>query len=131
MQPLPLLLRSIGVVQLFFGVLFALLPTRAGDLLGLGAPPPGWASWAFVMLGARFLGFALGMFLAARDPVAHTGWIDAMVLVQAIDLIATVVFLVRGDIPMPNVASALILPVLWIAGLLRWHPRRTAAPVAG
>ena len=124
MHPLPALLRFIGVVQLFFGALFVLLPTRAGEMLGLGAPPPGWASWAFVMLGARFLGFGLGMFLAARDPAAHAAWIDAMILVQAVDLLATVVFLVRGDIPMPNVASALVLPVVWIAGLLWWHPRR-------
>lgn len=130
MKPLPVLLRVIGVVQLLFGVLFVLAPTRAGDVLGLGAAAPGWASWLLVMLGARFLGFALGMFLAARDPRSRTGWIDAMILVQVLDWIGTLAFLAAGDLPLPNVASAVLLPVLFVAGLLWWHPRRQPVPVA-
>jgi hypothetical protein len=126
MSPLAAVLRVIGVVQLFFGALFVLAPERAGEVLGLGGPPPGWVAWLLVMLGARFLGFALGMFLAARDPEGHVGWIDAMVLVQVLDWIGTVVFLARGDIPLPNVASAVLLPVLFVAALLWWHPRRAA-----
>lgn len=128
MKPLPVLLRTIGVVQLFFGALFVLAPVHAGALLGLGSPPPGWVPWLFVMLGARFLGFALGMFRAARAPEQHIGWIDAMVLVQVVDWVGTVAFLLAGDIPLPNVASALLLPVVFVAGLLWWHPRRAAAP---
>jgi hypothetical protein len=130
MKPLPVLLRVIGAVQLFFAALFLLVPTRAGDVLGLGASAPGWASWLLVMLGARFLGFALGMFLAARDPGSHTGWIDAMVVVQVLDWVGTVAFLATGTLPLPNVASALVLPVLFVAGLLRWHPRRRAVATA-
>jgi hypothetical protein len=130
MRPLPVLLRVIGVAQLFFGVLFVLAPTRAGDVLGLGAAPPGWASWLFVMLGARFLGFAAGMFWAARDPGSHVGWIDAMIGVQALDWIGTLAFLAGGSLPMPNVASAVVLPVVFVVGLLWWHPRRARAAVA-
>jgi hypothetical protein len=126
---MPVLLRVIGVVQVFFGVLFVLAPTRAGDVLGLGDPAPGWVAWLFVMMGARFLGFAAGMFWAARDPAAHVGWIDAMIGVQVLDWIGTVVFLAGGDIPLPNVASALVLPVVFVAGLLWWHPRRSRLTV--
>ena len=97
MSPMPVLLRVIGVVQVFFGVLFVLAPTRAGDVLGLGADPPRAGSpWLFVMMGARFLGFGAGMFWAARDPAAHVGWIDAMIGVQVLDWIGTVVFLASG-----------------------------------
>lgn len=127
MKPLPVLLRVIGVVQMVFGALFVLAPAHAGDLLGLGAPPPAWAPWLFVMLGARFLGFALGMFRAARAPEEHVGWIDAMVVVQVVDWVGTVAFLLAGDIPLPNVASALLLPVVFVVGLLWWHPRRRTA----
>jgi hypothetical protein len=129
MTRLPVLLRAIGAVQLAFGALFLLAPTRAGDVLGLGAAAPGWASWLLVMLGARFLGFALGMVLAARDPAAHVGWIDAMILVQVLDWVGTLAFLAAGDIPLPNVASAVVLPVVFVAGLVLWHPRRTDAAV--
>jgi hypothetical protein len=99
-------------------------------VLGLGAAAPGWASWLLVMLGARFFGFALGMLLAARDPAAHVGWIDAMILVQVLDWVGTLAFLVAGDIPLPNVASAVVLPVVFVAGLVLWHPRRTRVAVA-
>lgn len=133
MRPMPALLRLIGLVQVFFGVLFVLAPTRAGDVLGLGAEPPSWVPWLFVMLGARFLGFGAGMFWAARDPAAHVSWIDAMIGVQVLDWIGTVVFLASGSIPLPNVASAVLLPVVFVAGLLWWHPRRQAraVPVPG
>jgi hypothetical protein len=129
MHRLSVLLRLVGVSQLAFGALFVLAPTRAGDVLGLGAAAPGWASWLLVMLGARFLGFALGMFLAARDPARHVGWIDAMILVQVLDWLATLAFLAGGALPLPNVASAVVLPVVFVAGLVLWHPRRTGAAV--
>jgi hypothetical protein len=129
MHRLSVLLRLVGVSQLAFGALFVLAPTRAGDVLGLGAAAPGWASWLLVMLGARFLGFALGMFLAARDPARHVGWIDAMILVQVLDWLATLAFLAGGALPLPNVASAVVLPVVFVAGLVLWHPRRTGPAV--
>ena len=127
MKPLPVLLRVIGVVQLLFGALFLLAPTYAGDLLGLGASPPPWVPWVLVMTGARFLGFGYGMVVAARDPATHVAWIDAMIVVQIADWLGTLVFLARGDIPMPNVASAVVLPVVFVAGMLWWHPRRAVA----
>jgi hypothetical protein len=128
MRGLSFMLRFIGVVQLFFGVLFTFAPARAGDLLGLGPEVPGWVQWLFVMMGARFLGYAYGMLVAARDPLAHESWINAMIVIQAIDWIATVGFLMSGDLPAANVASALVLPVVFVAGLTWWHPRRVSVP---
>lgn len=124
-------LRFIGVVQLFFGVLFTFAPTLAGGLLGLAPDAPSWAAWLFVMMGARFLGYGVGMFLAARDPRRNVSWIDTMIAIQGIDWLATVGFLAAGAIPLANVTSALVLPVVFVAALLWWHPRRsrTLAPV--
>ena len=125
------LLRFIGVVQLVFGVLFTVAPTAAGGVLGLEPVAPGWAQWLFVMMGARFLGYGVGMFVAARDPGRHVAWIDTMIGIQVIDFVATVGFLAAGDLPIVHVASAVILPLVFVAGLLWWHPRRSrphAAP---
>lgn len=126
------MLRFIGVVQFFFGLLFTFAPTAAGSLLGFAPEAPAWAAWLFVMMGARFLGFGFGMFVAARDPVGNQSWINAMIGIQAIDWIATVGFLLVGALPFTNVLSALVLPVIFVAALVWWHPRRVAvtAPVA-
>lgn len=126
MRGLRFTLRFIGVVQLFFGLLFTVAPTVAGGLLGFAPEAPAWAAWLFVMMGARFLGYAFGMFVAARDPLRHQSWIDTMIGIQVIDWLATVGFLVAGDLPLVNVISALVLPMLFVAGLLWWHPRRAS-----
>ena len=78
------------------------------------------------MMGARFLGYGVGMFVAARDPWANQSWINTMIGIQVIDWVSTVGFLLAGDLPIANVASALILPVVFVAGLAWWHPRRLA-----
>lgn len=130
MSRLSFLLRFIGVVQLFFGILFTFAPARAGALLGLEpSATSDWVQWLFVMMGARFLGYGVGMFVAARDPLHHRSWIDTMIGIQVIDWVATVGFLVAGDLPLIRVASALILPVVFVGGLLWWHPRRIAASI--
>jgi hypothetical protein len=123
------LLRTIGVVQLFFGVLFTFAAGSAGGLLGLEPAAPAWAEWLFVMMGARFLGYGIGMFLAARDPEANQTWINTMIGIQLIDFVATVVFLAAGDLPVAHVASAIILPWVFVTGLLWWHPRRLRTAV--
>ena len=119
-----LLLRVIAVVQLVFGILFTFLPTAAGALLGLGSDAPGWAHWLFVMMGARFLGYAVGMVAASRDPAAHTAWIDTMIVIQVVDLVGTLAFLAAGEVPFARVASAIVLPVVFVVGMTLWHPRR-------
>jgi hypothetical protein len=131
MSRLRFLLRFIGVVQLFFGVLFTVAPARAGALLGLEpSATSDWVQWLFLMMGARFLGYGVGMLVAARDPMRHQSWINTMIGIQVIDWAGTVGYLLAGDLPVIRVASALILPVVFVAGLLWWHPRRLAAESA-
>jgi len=117
-------LGFIGVVQVILGMVFIFLPTQFAAMLGLADTPP-WALWMFSMFGARALGFAYGMFLAMRDPAQHTGWIRAMIVVQAIDWIATAYFLMNGSVTLIQVSTAAFLPIIFIAVLVRWYPRQT------
>lgn len=120
----------VAASQLMFGLMFVLIPRAAAHGFGLTPVEPGWADWLFVMMGARFLAFAYGLVLAARDPLRHESWINAMIVVQVIDWVTTLAHLSVHHIALPNVASAVVLPVLIVAALLRWHPRRVlrAAP---
>lgn len=124
MRPLRVTLAVIGVFQLVLGLLFVLAPFAADDLLRLDPAPPAWAEWLFVMMGARFLGFAYGMALAARDPERHIGWIDAMIAIQLIDWAGTLVYLANGGVTLAQVTTASVAPPVFVALLLWFHPRR-------
>ena len=116
----------IGVFQLALGLLFTVTPAYANDLFRIAADEPAWVDWLFIMLGARFLGFAYGMFLASRDPVRHVAWINAMIVVQAIDWLGTVGYLASSAVSITQVSTAAVVPVVFIAVMLLFHPRRLA-----
>jgi hypothetical protein len=126
MRSLRFMLRFVGVVQLFFGVLFTFAPGTAAVAFRLHPSAPGWVNWLFIMMGARFLGYGFGMFAAARDPLAHVTWINTMIVIQVADWVSTIGYLIARDISFGSVAPAAILPVVFVAGLLVWHPRRVA-----
>ena len=117
---------AIAIVQLVLGAAYLFGAERFNDLLGLSAAPA-WTQWPFAMMGARFLAFGFGMLLVARNPNAHRGWIQAMIVVQAIDWLATITSLSTGIVTLQQVGTASFLPLLFIAGLLVGYPRPTPA----
>ncbi|OHV41515.1 MULTISPECIES: hypothetical protein [Pseudofrankia] len=125
--PLRVSLLVIGASQLGFGALFLLVPSIARHLFGLTPDAPAWAHWLNVMLAARFLGYAAGMFVASRAPRRHVAWINTMIFVQLVDWVATLYYLSTGDLTFRQVSTACALPVVFIAPLLWWHPRRDGA----
>lgn len=111
----------IGIVQLVLGGIF-LIPGLFQQMIGLDETPE-WVNWIFTMFGARALGFAYGMFVAAREPARHLAWIWVMIGVQAIDWIGTIAYLVSGAVKLAQVNSAAFLPIVFIAILVRHSPR--------
>ena len=103
------MLRFVGVVQLCF-------VGRA----------PGILSGAENEDRARFLGYGFGMFVAARDPLANVAWINTMIVIQIADWLSTIGYLLAHDVSFSNVAPAAVLPVVFVGGLLLWHPGRLA-----
>lgn len=122
MRVLKITLASIGVVQLALGMIL-LIPGGFASVLGLERGP-GWVDWQLAMAGARFLGFGAGMLLAARYPRRYAEWIWSMVAIQAIDWIATIGYLVGGAVALSQVTTASFLPLVFIAVLVRYAPRR-------
>ena len=118
-------LGAIGVVQLLLGLVFLFIPSQFAAMVHLAAVP-GWVPWMFAMFSARAFGFAYGMFLAMREPETHRAWIGAMILVQAVDWIVTVYFLLQGVVTLPQVSTASFLPIIFISVLVTRFPRRAA-----
>jgi hypothetical protein len=121
-------LRFIALVQTVLGTAFLLAPQATAAQLGL-APAPGWTDWLFGMMAARFLAFGWGMWRAAAAPQANLPWVQAMLGIQAIDWLATLLHLWRGDVTLAQVSTASFLPVVFIA-LLWWSWPRPAVPAA-
>lgn len=116
----------VAIVQFVLGAAFLAAPEQAAHALGL-SPAPGWANWLFGMMAARFLGFAFGMAVAARNPVGARSWIVAMIGIQAIDWIVTLKYLALGAVTLTQVSTASFLPVLFVIGLAIAMPRTVAA----
>ena len=121
--PLRLTLYVIAFFQLALGAAFLVAPGGTAAALGL-APAPGWTAWLFAMMAARFLGYGVGMLAAARDPQRHRLWIRTMIAVQLVDWVATVGHLVAGEVTLRQVTTAAFLPLVFVAILVAWGPRR-------
>jgi hypothetical protein len=62
------MLIIIGVIQILFGALLLVAPDAFSALFHLQPAAPGWVNWILAMSAARFVGYGIGMFVAARAP---------------------------------------------------------------
>ncbi len=133
MTTLRITLWVIGGFQLVLGAAFLLSPSGTAELLGLQPPAPASASWLIAMMAARFLGYGVGMIVAARNPAAHRLWIDTMIGIQTIDWTATMIYLLRGDLTLSQVSTAAVMPIVFVAVLVwgRLVPMRSGAVRSG
>jgi hypothetical protein len=118
----------IAVVQFGFGLAYLFAPAPFQAALGLTHLPV-WTGWPFGMLGARFLALGFGMLLVVRNPTANRGWIQAMIVVQAVDWLVVVIALLRGVVTLAQVATAPYLPIVFIVCLLIAYPRKSTESV--
>jgi hypothetical protein len=116
----------IALVQFVLGGAYLFAPVAFQASLGL-TDLPAWTGWPFGMMGARFIAFGYGMVLVFRNPLANRGWIQAMILVQAVDWIVTMANVAGGTLALRQVAGASFLPVLFTIGLVVAYPREDTA----
>jgi hypothetical protein len=112
----------IALVQFILGATFLLAPQTAVQAMGLSATPD-WSNWLFGQMAARFIGFGIGMLVAARNIAKAAPWIWIMILVQAIDWIVTLKYLLAGSVTLSQVSTAPYFPILFIVLLLISMPR--------
>lgn len=118
-------LLTIAAIQVALGVAFLLAPAHAAVLLGLTPAAPAWADWLFGMMGARFIGYAYGMLLAARSPDSARAWISSMAFIQLADWLVTLKFVMLGAVTLTQVSTASFLPVIFVIVLVFCRPRAT------
>lgn len=109
----------IGAVQIVLGVLYLLTPSWFISWQGLTVPAEN-IHYPLAMFAARLLVYGAGMFAIAHKPQQNKFWLDGMIGIQLIDLIAGIYYTSQGIIslaisgfPMFN-ATLIIVLLLWM-----------------
>ncbi|MFT6607226.1 MAG: hypothetical protein ACJA2X_002436 [Halocynthiibacter sp.] len=109
----------IAVSQIALGGLYLFWPAGFIDWQGLG-PISGDIGYPLAMLAGRFFIYGLGMIAIARQPEKYSVWLDGMIGIQLIDLLAGAFYVSAGIVvftdaivPMFN-ASMFIVLMVWV-----------------
>ena len=120
MTKLKIVCYVIGVSQLALGGLYLFAPGWFINWQNLTAIAPDHA-YPLAMLAARFLVYGVGMFVIARNFEQNRFWLNGMIAIQAIDLLAGLFYTATGivniadaGIPMFNAALFIVL-MIWVS----------------
>jgi len=118
----------IAASQLVLGALYLFVPTLFIGWQGLSPVAPD-AGYPLAMLAGRFLIYGAGMIAIAHDPVKYRLWLDGMIGIQAIDLLAGAYYTGAGIVALENAALPMLDAAIFI-GLMLWVRRSLTAPAA-
>ena len=122
-------LYFIGVVQIGLGLTFLLTPKMYPQMVNL-TQAPDWVSWMLVFTSARMIGFGIGMFIAAQDPIRHKLWIQIMIGLQTMDWVGTVFYIFSGVVTIVQVSTASFLPIIFLVLLAYSYPRSVQGSIS-
>lgn len=115
MKKLQVICYVIGVSQVVLAGLYLFAPSFFIGWQGLEVPAQG-VNYPLAMLAARFLVYGVGMFVIARNPAENQFWLNGMIAIQVIDLLAGIFYTLAGVVsldssfvPMSNAAVFIVL----------------------
>ncbi len=117
MNPTRIICTLIGISQLALGGLYLFAPAFFINWQGLD-PIPADTAYPLAMLAGRFLVYGIGMFVIARNPQQNMFWLNGMVAIQVIDLLAGIFYVGTGVVPLEVATIAMFDAALFIALLL-------------
>ena len=95
------------------------------DWMGLIVPAAD-AGYILGMLAARFIAYGIGMFWCAHAPEQNLFWINNMILIQVIDLMAGVYYTATGIVDLSSSAFPMFNATLFTILLWLWRPKTKA-----
>ena len=126
MKKLKVLLRLIGIVQIVLGLFYLFAPLNFLSMQGLSMPEADIA-YPLGMLAARFLAYGIGMFFIANAPEKNRFWINNMILIQALDLVAGIFYTATGVVALTHSGFPMFNASLFIILLSLWRPKTEQA----
>ncbi len=121
---LRLLVALIAASQLGLGAAFLFAPSFMYALMGIAVPTQG-VNYILGMLAARLLAYGVVLIVIRQDLFRHRLWLDAMIGIQVIDLLAGIYHVGIGAVPPSAAAFPMINATLFALGLIILRPRST------
>ena len=119
MKKLQIVCYIIGISQLVLGGLYLFAPSFFIEWQGLNVPTQDM-NYPLAMLAGRSLVYGVGMFVIAKQPAENRFWLNGMIAIQLIDLLAGVYYTMVGIvsfessmIPMSNAAVFIVLMIVF------------------
>jgi len=126
MKKLTWLLRIVGTLQLALGILYLFVPQALLGAMGQSLPPAD-LYYPLAMLASRFIIYGVVLIYISNAATQNRLWIDAMILIQLIDLSAGAYYTAIGAVPL-SLSGFPMFNAAWIIVLLGlWRPQRAIA----
>jgi len=117
------LLRVVGVLQIILGVMYLLAPAFFLKTMGFNVPSPD-LFYPLAMLGARFVAYGIAFIVISKEPSKYRLWIQFMLLIQIIDLLAGVFYTATGVVTI-QISGVAMFNAVWIIVLCYlWLPKK-------
>ena len=116
MKKLTILLRVVGVIQIVLGLLYLFAPAFVLAAMGHTVPESD-LFYPLAMLAARFIAYGIAFIYISSDPMQHKLWINFMILIQAIDLLAGIFYTATGVVSL-ELSGFAMFNASWIIVLL-------------
>jgi hypothetical protein len=129
MKKITWLLRLVGVIQIVLGIFYLLMPEFILQSMGHSQPQAD-IYYPLAMLAARFIAYGAALLYIAGSPAQNRLWIQFMVVIQFIDLMAGIFYTASGVVPVSLSGFPMFNATWIIALLLLWMPKENRQPVS-
>ena len=114
-----------AVIGILFGLGFLLAPNQLVAGFGVSLAPS-YVQYFLTLLGNVYTVSGIFVILAARDPLKQILWLQFAIASSLLDMIAALVFIVRGNLTFSQVGITFILNIFLVVAFLFLYPWRKA-----
>jgi len=127
MKKLKIVCYIIGISQIVLSGLYLFAPSFFIEWQGLNVPEQDM-NYPLAMFAARLLVYGVGMFVIARQPEENRFWLDGMIAIQVIDLVAGIFYTTVGIVSFESSSVPMFNAALFIALMVTF--RRPSTQIA-
>jgi hypothetical protein len=123
MKGLKIAMIAWAVIGILFGLAFLFFPNQMGAGFGLSQVPT-YVQYFLALLGNMYIVTSICVILATRDPLKHILWVQLAITGSLMDMIASLVFIIRGSLTFSQGGDNLIINIILVPALLIFYPWR-------
>ena len=110
-----------AVIGILFGLGFLLAPNQLVAGFGVSLALS-YVQYFLTLLGNVYIMTGIFVILAARDPLKQILWLQFAIASSLLDMIAALVFIIRGNLTFSQAGITLILNIFLLVAFLIFYP---------